>query len=49
MRAERFALQGLFGRPDRLLLVFDTVFVASGAQIGSVGDTTGVAKVGGYY
>jgi len=31
------------------LLVFDAVFVASGAQIGSVGDTTGVAKVGGYY
>jgi hypothetical protein len=31
------------------LLVFDAVSVISGAKIGSVRDTTGAAKVGGYY
>ena len=49
LRAERFALQSLFGRPNRLLLVSDAVFVPSGAILGSVRDTTGAAKVGGYY
>jgi hypothetical protein len=47
--AECFALYSLFGRPDRRLRICDTVSVSSGALYGSVRDTTGAAKVGGYY
>ena len=31
------------------MLIFGSVFVPSGAIVGSVQDTTGAAKVGGYY